>query len=136
MNGRNPHLQMAIIILNIEANFTNLITLPPMKKIIKIVVVVVLLAFAGLVSYVKFMLPNVGEPEDIKIEITDARIERGRYLANSVSVCMDCHSTRDWTKFSGPLTEGTLGIGGEEFSQKFRISRGFLFEKYHTLCAC
>jgi hypothetical protein len=30
---------------------------------------------------------------------------------------MDCHSTRDWSKFSGPLVEGTLGQGGERFDQ-------------------
>src|SRR6202012_5065901 len=47
------------------------------------------------------------------------KIERGRYLANYVTVCMDCHSTRDWSKFSGPLKEGTLGQGGELFNQKF-----------------
>ena len=32
---------------------------------------------------------------------------------------MDCHSTRDWSKFSGPLTPGTLGKGGDLFDQKF-----------------
>jgi mono/diheme cytochrome c family protein len=30
---------------------------------------------------------------------------------------MDCHSTRDWSKFSGPLVDGTLGKGGDVFDQ-------------------
>jgi hypothetical protein len=30
---------------------------------------------------------------------------------------VDCHSTRDWSKFSGPITPGTLGRGGERFDQ-------------------
>jgi hypothetical protein len=30
---------------------------------------------------------------------------------------MDCHSTRDWSKFSGPVMEGTHGKGGERFDQ-------------------
>lgn len=66
-------------------------------------------------GYVKFVLPDVGEAEDLKFEYTSERIERGRYLANTVSVCMDCHSTRDWSKFSGPLKAGTLGKGGDRF---------------------
>jgi hypothetical protein len=30
---------------------------------------------------------------------------------------MDCHATRDWSKFSGPPTPGTLGKGGDRFDQ-------------------
>jgi cytochrome c2 len=30
---------------------------------------------------------------------------------------MDCHSTRDWSKFSGPVVPGTIGKGGERFDQ-------------------
>jgi mono/diheme cytochrome c family protein len=86
-------------------------------KILGIIVLVLIVAVVGLIVFVKTALPNVGEPEDIKIEYTQERIERGKYLATSVNVCMDCHSTRDWTKFSGPLTEGTLGKGGDRFDQ-------------------
>jgi mono/diheme cytochrome c family protein len=64
-------------------------------------------------------LPNVGAAPDFKVELTPERVERGRYLANSVTVCMDCHSTRDWSKFSGPLVPGTFGKGGERFDQQF-----------------
>lgn len=88
-------------------------------KVTKIALLVIVLSITALLCYVKFALPNVGPAEDIKVEATPERIERGRYLANSVTVCMDCHSTRDWNKFSGPLVPGTLGKGGEEFNQKF-----------------
>ncbi len=93
-----------------------------MKKLFKIVgylVLLIILGVIGMLTYVKTALPNVGEPEDLKVERTEERIERGKYLANSVCVCMDCHSTRDWSMFSGPLTEGTLGKGGEVFDRKF-----------------
>lgn len=90
-----------------------------MKRFIKWLLIIVVIAIVGLLSYVKLTLPNVGEPENITIELTPERIERGKYLANAVSVCMDCHSTRDWSKFSAPLVEGTLGKGGEEFNQDF-----------------
>ena len=38
---------------------------------------------------------------------------------------MDCHSTRDWSKFSAPLVAGTLGKGGETFDQKFGFPGSF-----------
>lgn len=93
-----------------------------MKKLIKLIkwtFFTIILGIIGLLLFVSFVLPNVGEPEYLKIDRTKERLERGKYLANSVSVCMDCHSTRDWSKFSGPLTPGTLGKGGEIFNQKF-----------------
>lgn len=89
-----------------------------MKKILKYLFYTVLLVFlviAGGATYLKVALPNVGDAPDLKVERTPERIERGRYLANSVAVCIDCHSTRDWSKFGGPIVAGTLGAGGEKF---------------------
>lgn len=82
-------------------------------------VAAVLVIIIGITAYASFFLPNVGKPEDIHVESTAANIERGRYLANCVTVCMDCHSQRDWTKFAGPVVPGTEGRGGERFDQKF-----------------
>lgn len=96
-----------------------------MKKIIKWVFLSLIAGVALLLLYVSFALPNVGDAPYIKIDKTEARIKRGEYLANSVSVCMDCHSTRDWTQFSGPLVLGTLGKGGEIFDQKFGFPGAF-----------
>lgn len=89
-------------------------------KILKYLGYLVAFVIAGvaiLLTYVKTALPDVGEAEEIKIEYTPERIERGRYLANAVAACVDCHSKRDWSKFSGPLTPGTLGMGGDRFDQ-------------------
>jgi len=62
--------------------------------------------------------PRVASPPTVLIHATDAIIERGRYLANHVAVCMDCHSTRDWDAFSGPIVPGTEGAGGERFGKE------------------
>jgi mono/diheme cytochrome c family protein len=88
------------------------------KKIIKYLLILLIAGITALLCYVSFALPDVGDPEDIRVEASPERIERGRYLANSVASCMDCHSQRDWSRFAGPVVEGTLGQGGEEFSQK------------------
>ncbi|HSD13666.1 MAG TPA: c-type cytochrome [Flavobacterium sp.] len=69
--------------------------------------------------YVKTALPNVGDAQVMKVVATPEKIERGRYLANHVTICIDCHSKRDWSKFSGPIVTGTIGMGGELFDQKF-----------------
>ncbi len=41
-------------------------------------------------------------------------VERGEYLANHVTVCIDCHSIRDTGRFSMPVVPGTEG-GGAAF---------------------
>jgi mono/diheme cytochrome c family protein len=77
-------------------------------------------------SYVKIQLPDVGAAPDIKIEYTPERIEHGRYLATCVTVCMDCHSKRDFGKFAGPLVPGTLGMGGERFDESVGLPGVFV----------
>lgn len=86
-------------------------------RITAIVLVVVVVLIAAVLFYTKVILPDVGPAEEITIELTHERIKRGEYLAWTVCVCMDCHSTRDWSKFSGPITPGTAGKGGERFDQ-------------------
>lgn len=86
-------------------------------RILGIVVVIILLGIGGLLAYVKTALPKVSDAPDMKVDVTPERIERGKYLANNVMLCMDCHSTRDWSSFSGPIVPGTEGKGGEKFDQ-------------------
>lgn len=45
-------------------------------------------------------------------------IEKGEYLARHVAGCLDCHSKRDFTKYSGPVMPGSEGGGGEVFDEK------------------
>jgi mono/diheme cytochrome c family protein len=90
-----------------------------LKKILVVFFLLLVVVVGGGAIYLKAFLPNVGAAPDLKVEITPERVERGKYLANHVCVCMDCHGTRDWTKFSGPPVEGSLGKGGELFDQKF-----------------
>jgi len=73
---------------------------------------------AALLCYLKFALPKVTAAPTLTIDSSPARIARGRYLAEHVAVCIDCHSTRDWSRFSGPPVPGTTGRGGEIFDQR------------------
>lgn len=100
-----------------------------MKKVLKVLGIIVLLIVVLIacgVGYIKKGLPSVGEPQDLKIEVTPERVARGEYLANCVTLCMDCHSTRDWTIFTAPPVPGTAGVGGEKFDR----TMGFPGEYY------
>ncbi len=92
-----------------------------MRRFFKItgytIVAAVSVALAAL-TYFNMTYPRVETAPDIMIKLTPARIERGSYLVNSVVGCFDCHSERDWTKFSGPIKPGTEGRGGEKFDEK------------------
>jgi mono/diheme cytochrome c family protein len=93
-----------------------------MNRFLKIfLITIVLLAFAvaTLLSVLTFNYPKAGPAPDISIESSPAQIERGKYLANHVTVCIDCHSQRDWNIFAGPIVPGTEGRGGEEFNEKY-----------------
>lgn len=89
-----------------------------MKKALKIfggvVLALVVLIGIGLLYFIS-AFPKVGAAANLKIEVTPEKIARGKYLANHVSVCIDCHSARDFNFYSGPVLPGTEGKGGEEF---------------------
>jgi len=86
-------------------------------KILGAIVGIVILVIIGFGIYLKTALPSI-PVEDITVAVTPERVERGAYLANHVMVCIDCHSGRDYTKFSGPILQGTEGGGGEAFSEE------------------
>lgn len=106
-----------------------------MKKFLKILsyiiggVIVLVVAF---LIYFNSSFPKADPPTNEKVEITPARLERGKYLAHHVAVCMDCHSIRDWSKLSGPITPGTLGKGGDKFDEATAGVPGVLFAKNIT----
>lgn len=106
-----------------------------MKKILKIFLSVLGVILIGLLCffiYFSFTFPKVSKATDMKINATQDMIKRGQYLANHVTVCMDCHSVRNWDYLTGPLTEGTLGKGGEFFDNENSGVPGSLYSKNIT----
>lgn len=87
-------------------------------KVLGLILLLLIVCIIGAGTYMKTALPDVGDAIDIKIERTTARVERGRYLANHVAVCMDCHSSRDWSLYAGPMQAGNFGGGGEVFNKE------------------
>jgi mono/diheme cytochrome c family protein len=72
------------------------------------------------------------EPKaDAKSDSLKKVLERGEYLAVHVAGCIDCHSKRDFTQYSGPVVPGSEGGGGFLFDEKVNIP-GKLYGKNIT----
>ena len=56
------------------------------------------------------------EPVDVVPTTDEARLARGRYLAEAVMACGACHARRDWRSFSGPAREGTEFAGSGDLA--------------------
>ncbi|TGJ99179.1 cytochrome C [Leptospira semungkisensis] len=97
-----------------------------MKRIQKIIGAIFLLIPILAIGSLYVAFPKMRPPEEIQAKQDRGNIERGRYLANHVSACIDCHSTRDWQKFSGPLLPESIGEGGEIFDQKIGFPGSFV----------
>ncbi len=73
-----------------------------LKKILMGLLACVVVIVTGAWVSFEFMLPRQRPPADIRVELTPERLARGRYLAENVLQCVDCHSERDWTLYGGP----------------------------------
>lgn len=92
-----------------------------MRKIGKIAGVVVLCLIALLAIAITFTIgwrpfigPRARPLTNRTFAATPERLARGKYLAEDVVPCMDCHSPHDWTKHDDPILPGMEGAG-EEF---------------------
>jgi hypothetical protein len=82
--------------------------------------------------YFNSTFPKSNKPVEIKVEATPERLARGEYLVHHVTVCVDCHSVRDYGKFTGPLIQGTEGKGGEVFNKENLGLPGSIYAKNIT----
>ena len=89
-----------------------------MRLLLRIVgvllVLVLVIAGAGFLYFIN-RFPDVPPAQAVTLPTSPEALARGKYLAEHVTVCVDCHSERDWTRFAGPLKPGTFGQGGERF---------------------
>ena len=91
-----------------------------MKKLGKILgwsllalAVVVAAGITFTISWRPFIGPRARATTARTIERTPERLARGKYLAENVSGCMDCHTPHDWSLRESPLASGSLGAGEE-----------------------
>ena len=80
-----------------------------------VAVVVIALVAAAAVKVLgprAFLGPRSRPLTSRKFEVTPARLERGKYLANGIG-CLYCHSPHDWSKPDDPILPGMTGAGQE-----------------------
>lgn len=91
-----------------------------MKKTIVTVLCLLVVAAGGAFAFLVLKGPESAAPSSVKVEATPERLERGKYLFESVADCAGCHSPRNPEKFAMmPTPEGT-GSGFE-----FPVELGF-----------
>ena len=99
-----------------------------MKPILKWVLIpagTLLALIGGGVGYLFAAFPKTLPVPSTQVAVTPELLSRGTYLAHHVTVCMDCHAVRDWSRYSGPPKPGTLGHGGERFSRDLGLPGEF-----------
>jgi mono/diheme cytochrome c family protein len=92
-----------------------------MKRVTKVLLSVplILLIVAGAALAVLFLrFPAVGDAPSLQVERTAEQVARGEYLANHVTLCLDCHSGHDEGRYSRPPRREALGHGGDSFDHE------------------
>ncbi len=106
-----------------------------MKRWVRIlalaILAIVVLAGAG-IGYFLIRYPDADPVRALTVARTPERIERGRYLANHVTGCIDCHSERNLKYFAAPVVGGTEGKGGQRFDENIMDLPGVLYARNIT----
>ncbi|MBT0811030.1 c-type cytochrome [Litoribacter ruber] len=100
-----------------------------MNKILKIFAFVISGLFViliAVVAYISIALPRVDAAPELTVDLNAEQVEKGRYLATHVMMCVDCHSQRDFSIFAAPPHPGTELAGGEIFDQTLGLPGVFI----------
>ena len=88
------------------------------RKISLIAFVLAALAITTGGTYVGTYSPSQRPAPQLTVERTAERIERGRYLVENVTGCMQCHADRDWSLYGGPAKPTGRLAGGDCFTEE------------------
>lgn len=88
-----------------------------MRRGLLLVVTLVAVVVGAIVAILLLRFPKVGPAPAMTVTSTPELVARGAYLANHVTVCIDCHSELDRTRWSLPVVAGTEGRGGTRFGE-------------------
>lgn len=82
-----------------------------LKRALLAFVALVLVLVGGVLVRFYLLAPKYRPAQEVTAPSTPEAIERGRYLANSVVLCMSCHSQADESLPGDPMVAGRLGSG-------------------------
>jgi len=81
-------------------------------KIVGYVLLVILVIAGGGFLYLYYRSPSAAPPAQITVDMSPARVERGRYIFTALADCDGCHSERDFSRLGAPVVEAGRGRGG------------------------
>jgi len=81
------------------------------KRILLMLVLLIAVVAGGGLAFLSLRKPAMSAPSNIKVDMSPARIERGKFLFQVVADCDGCHSQRDFSRFNGPVVESGRGMG-------------------------
>jgi mono/diheme cytochrome c family protein len=81
-----------------------------LPRILFLAAVIVVLLGAVLI-YLVVRKPVQTSPRAGRVDMSPARVERGRYIFENLADCTGCHSQRDFSRFGGPVVPGGRGRG-------------------------
>jgi mono/diheme cytochrome c family protein len=81
------------------------------KRVLWIILGMLILVVGGGLGFLALRQPKMVPASNIKVEMTEARIARGKYLFHNLCDCSGCHSERDFSRFDGPEAESGRGKG-------------------------
>ena len=81
------------------------------KRILLILVLLIVVVAGGGLAFLYLRKPAHAPPANIKVDMSPARIERGRFLFQVLADCDGCHSQRDFSRFDGPVVPSGRGMG-------------------------
>ena len=95
----------------------------PLKIFLLVILAVVVLLAVGITATIgwrPFVGPRARRLTNRTFASTPERLARGKYIAEDVAGCMDCHSPHDWTKHDAPIPDGMEGAGENFASPGFQ----------------
>jgi len=93
-------------------------------KILKVLVgalIAVLVLLGGAVGWLAVREPAMRPASAERVDRTPERLARGKYLAENVAGCMECHSEHRDDLYTWPSKPETYGQGGLPFDERLGI---------------
>jgi Cytochrome c len=81
------------------------------RRILLVLVLLIVVVVGGGLAFLSLRQPESAPPSNIKVDMSPARVERGKFLFQVMADCDGCHSQRDFTRFGGPVVESGRGRG-------------------------
>lgn len=81
------------------------------KRRIRRILLLTPLVLGAAFLYMVLRHPSTAHPSSIRVEMSEERVKRGRYIFTALANCDRCHSQRDFSHLYAPVIEATRGAG-------------------------